>query len=63
MNIRSHYNIQELAVDGIEAFNARLGKLNAAYRLKDDLENMKDSFNVYIAKKKNCLPKDDYPRK
>ena len=50
-------------MDGIDAFNKRLEVLNAQYRLKDDSENIKDNFNVYIAKKKNCLPKDDYPRK
>ena len=63
MNIRNHYNIQELVVDGLEVFNQRLAELNAPYRLRDDSENLKQYYNVYIAKKKNCLPKDDYPRK
>lgn len=63
MSIRNHYNVQELVVEAIDTFNARLAELNAHYRLKDDPETIKDNYNVYFAKKKNCLPKDDYPRK
>lgn len=63
MNIRNHYNTQELVVEAIDMFNTRLAEINSPYRLRDDPEKIKDNYNVYFAKKKNCLPKDDYPRK
>lgn len=61
MNIRSHYNIKEMVVDGLDLFNKRLQEVNAEYRLKDEPDQVKDNYNVCIASKKSFEPKDDYP--
>lgn len=53
MNIRSHYNIKEMVVDGLDLFNNRLKELNAEYRLKDEPDVIKDNYNVCIASKKS----------
>ena len=61
MNIRSHYNVKELAVDSIDQFNNRLKELNAEYVLNDDPDSVESNYNVCIASKKSGKPKDDYP--
>jgi hypothetical protein len=63
MNIRSHYNFKELAVDSIDRFNKRLRELDADYKLNDDPDAVEQSYNICIASKKNGQPKDDYPGK
>lgn len=61
MNIRSHYNIKEMVVDGLDLFNQRLRELNSQWALKDEPDLIKDNYNVCIASKKSFKPKDDYP--
>lgn len=61
MNLRQHYNIKEMVVDGIDLFNKRLKELKADWLLKDDPDVIKDNYNVCIASKKSFKPKDDYP--
>jgi hypothetical protein len=61
MHIRSHYNIKEMVVDGLDLFNQRLKEINAEYLLKDEPDVIKDNYNVCIASKKSLKPKDDYP--
>jgi hypothetical protein len=61
MNIRSHYNVKEMVVDGLDLFNKRLGEVHAEYVLKDDPDVIKDNYNVSIASKKSLKAKDDYP--
>ena len=63
MNIRSHYNFKELAVDSIDQLNRRLRELDADYKLNDDPDAVEQSYNINIASKKNGKPKDDYPGK
>ena len=61
MNIRSHYNIKEMAVDGLDLLNKRLKAVNASYRLIEDPDRLKNNYNINIASKKTLQPKDDYP--
>jgi hypothetical protein len=61
MTLRSHFNIKEMVVEGLDLFNKRLKEVESEYALKDDPEVIKDNYNVCIASKKSLLPKDDYP--
>ena len=61
MNIRSHYNFKELAIEAIDLFNKRLDAVGAPYRLQHDTDKVSDYYNINVASKKTFLPKEDYP--
>ena len=50
MNLRQHYNIKEMVVDGIDLFNKRLKELKAVWLLKDDPDVIKDNYNMMLLK-------------
>ena len=45
----------------IEECNKSLEEAKIAYRLKEDISGGEEVYDVYMSKKKNGRPKDDYP--
>lgn len=64
IEVVDYSTIGEMLLKTIEAANNFFQEFDLPHRFISSLENIKDDmFDIYLAKKNNGKPKDDYPRK